>query len=482
MNQKKTLFFGAAIAFSFAISLASAGSPAKRPNLLVIITDEHHYNTLGCYGGKIVTTPNIDWLADNGAICTSYYATTPVCSPSRASLISGKYPQNTDVIQNNIPLRGNTKTLGSILGSRGYATGWAGKWHLDGAGKPQWAPKRNFGFEDNRYMFNRGHWKKFKDTKNGPAVGAKNKKGEANYNLNGADDKSFSTDWLVDKTLEFIKEKQNDPFCYVLSLPDPHGPNTVRPPYNTMYLGVDVPVPPSLTKQEDQTPKWAPKDPKMNPRLLRAIMPQYYGMVKCIDDNVGRIITALRETKALENTFIVFTSDHGDLCGEHGRANKGVPYEGSARIPFLLYAPGSVRPGTKINAALGSVDFLPTILPLLGQKVPLAFEGKDASSHFLGTATEDASDVTIIRGTGSKGWVAAISDRFKLVYSSNDKPWLFDLLNDPQELDNHFSSPEHSFTVKALSKALIDYNTLYNDPSLQQRQTIAQIKQVLSLN
>ncbi len=115
-------------------------------NLLVIQTDEHHFKTLGCYGGKIVKTPNIDWIGDSGAICTSFYATTPVCSPSRGALLSGRYPQHTPVTNNNIRLDDKIVTFAEILRRNGYATGYAGKWHLDGGGKPQWDPKRRFGF------------------------------------------------------------------------------------------------------------------------------------------------------------------------------------------------------------------------------------------------------------------------------------------------------------------------------------------------
>ncbi|MDH3584452.1 MAG: sulfatase-like hydrolase/transferase, partial [Phycisphaerae bacterium] len=149
------------------IGLIAAAAVAKEPpNLLVIMTDEHNFRTLGCYrallppdqafmwGPAVVKTPRIDSLASGGAICTSFYATTPVCSPSRGSFVSGRYPQNTPVVTNNIPLDGAIVTFAEILRRTGYATGYAGKWHLDGSGKPQWAPKRKFGFEDNRYMFN----------------------------------------------------------------------------------------------------------------------------------------------------------------------------------------------------------------------------------------------------------------------------------------------------------------------------------------
>ena len=126
-------------------------------NLLIIQTDEHHYGTLGCYGGTIVKTPNIDWIARQGARCDSFYATTPVCSPSRAALVTGRYPQKTPVVNNNIPLDDSVVTFAELLRRKGYQTGFAGKWHLDGSGKPQWAPKRKFGFtgfaEDVRVYF-----------------------------------------------------------------------------------------------------------------------------------------------------------------------------------------------------------------------------------------------------------------------------------------------------------------------------------------
>ena len=341
--------------------VASANA-ADKMNLLIIQTDEHHFGTLGCYGGRIVGTQNIDWLAKNGVLCTSFYATTPVCSPSRAAFISGHYPQKTPVVTNNIPLSDSVITFAHILKQQGYATGFAGKWHLDGPGKPQWAPNRKFGFTDNRWMYNRGHWKKFEITQKGPRVAASNAKGQANYDLAGADEKSFSTDWLCDRAVDFIHENSDKPFCYYVSLPDPHGPNTVRAPYDTMYANVEVPIPLTLQRQAAQIPNWGKPANGVSAAQLRKIMPAYYGMVKCIDDNVGKLIASLKAEGVLEKTIIVFTSDHGDLCGEHGRLNKGVPYEGSARVPFIVCAPSCLPSGKVVNEALTSVDFFPTIM------------------------------------------------------------------------------------------------------------------------
>jgi arylsulfatase A-like enzyme len=477
----------------FGLCPLSFAAPAARPNLIVIQTDEHNFRTLGCYRelltkeqafiwgeGVKVETPNIDWIAKNGAMADRFYATSPVCTPSRASLMTGHYPQNTGAIQNDLPLDGRMVTFAEVLRRNGYATGYAGKWHLDGPGKPQFGPERKFGFEDNRYMFNRGHWKKLVEDAGGPRVGAVNPQGEPNYNLAGADEKTFATDFLCDRTIEFIKKNQAKPFAYMVSIPDPHGPNTVRAPYDTMFLGLKFQPPRSAQSPGSNLPGYAAT---LAGRFNQAQMANYFGMVKCIDDNVGRILAALREAGILERTFIVFTSDHGDLCGEHGRDNKGVPMEGSSRIAFLLHAPGVVKPGTVVRPALGTVDFKPTMLALMGVANPVKDEGRDASALFRdGRAPADWKDVAFLRiGGGSKraapgedgeytggaGWLGAFSRQYKFVVAPGDAPSLFDLENDPNELTNIFDSPTHRDTVRRLGGELLAYAEKFNEPHLK---------------
>jgi arylsulfatase A-like enzyme len=455
-------------------------------NLLIISTDEHHFSTLGCYGGTTVDTPNIDWIAKNGARCTSFYATTPVCSPSRASLVSGLYPQKTPVTTNDVPLDDSIVTFAELLRRRGYATGYAGKWHLDGAGKPQWAPERKFGFEDNRYMFNRGHWKKFILTDDGPKVGAVDKKGNPSYGVDGADEKTFSTDWLCDRAMDFIGENADRPFCYMVSLPDPHGPNTVRAPYDTMYQDAAVPIPVSLVRKPEQIPAWG-KPAGVKPAQLQNLMRSYYGMVKCIDDNVGQVLDVLRERKLLDRTIIVFTSDHGDLCGEHGRLNKGVPYEGSARIPFLIHCPGKIKGNTVVNAALGTVDFLPTVLNLMDVPVSHKVDGRNATALFTEESAKDWEDITFVRSTGRRdragdAWISAITAQFKLVYSTNEEPWLIDLKNDPNELTNLFGQPIHKEKSRWMTERLLAYGKANDDEYLSNPRIRSWIDQVLRRN
>jgi len=463
-------------------SNASAASRAQdqRPNLLVIQTDEHNFRTLGCYRDSLpeseafvwgkdafVKTPHIDWLAKNGAICTSCYASTPVCSPSRASFMSGLYPQNTDTVNNNIPMRSDVRTFAEILSEQGWSTGYAGKWHLDGSGKPQWKPKRNFGFKDNRYMFNRGHWKVFHDTKDGPKIKSVNGKGKPTYSVKGADEKSFATDWLATKTIDFVKANQDKPFCYMVSIPDPHGPDSVRSPYDKQYAAMTFEHPPTSKKSRKGVPRWA-----MPAKKCSFNQANYFGMVKCIDDNVGRILKYLTDNNLIKNTIVVFTSDHGDLRGEHGRHNKGVPLEASAKIPFVLYYPSKVKAGTIIETSMGTVDFLPTILSLMNVSYADKKDGRDYSRFFTGGDTSGWEDITFMRSTGDadakNGWLSAVTAQHKLVLSVVDDPWLIDLRKNPDELTNVWDNPEYSAARNRLSKALKDYGKKYKDMRIAQ--------------
>ena len=479
MYMQKSLFI-ISIILLLGFSCCKPKKQVVKPNLLIIQTDEHNFRTLGCYretlthdqaflwGDSVaVETPEIDALAEDGVLCTSFYASTPVCSPSRSSFISGLYPQNTGVITNDIPLLDEIISFAHVLTEQGYATGYAGKWHLDGDGKPQWDPDRNFGFIDNRYMYNRGHWKMIEDPDNGPRVASLNAKGNADYGLKGVNEENFTTDYLTKKTIDFIKAHKDEPFCYMLSYPDPHGPNTVRAPYNSMYEHFVFEKPYTHGAEVDDLPSWGKK--AKNTIRPKAIA-NYWGMVKCIDDNVGKIVSYLEESDLLDNTIVVFTSDHGDLLGEHHKDNKGNPYEGSAKIPFIIRYPSKLPAGLVINQALSVVDFTPTILSLMDAPGTGYEEGRDASLLFSGDMNIDWTDIAFMRGTGSKDgtddkWLSAVSDRYKIVFSPEpeDLPWLFDLQEDPDELVNFFKHPDYQEIRKEMSAHLIEYGKKMND-------------------
>ncbi|HBV65891.1 MAG TPA: sulfatase, partial [Rhodopirellula sp.] len=326
--KKNNLLFCVIVCLFLGGPLCAQGSD-NQPNILLIITDEHNFRTLGCYRetlsteqaemwgpGSIVDTPNFDRLAKDGILCTRAYATAPVCSPCRAAMITGMYPQNTGVPTNNAKLRDDVPTLARIMANQGYQTSFVGKWHLGGDGKPEWSPKIDGGFQNKSYMFNRGHWKKFAPTKTGAKVDARDKSGAPSYGVSGADEDSFSTDFLTDRAIELMAEAGDQPFLTVVSYPDPHGPNTVRAPYNRMYDHLRFLPPRTYGRDDVAIPKWL-GNAKNHAVFRGSQMSQYFGMVKCIDDNLGRIFTALQRSGKLDSTIIMMTSDHGDLCYEH---------------------------------------------------------------------------------------------------------------------------------------------------------------------
>ncbi|MBF0199040.1 MAG: sulfatase-like hydrolase/transferase [Planctomycetes bacterium] len=299
--------------FAPAIS-AQKKESTQRPNLIVIHTDEHNFRTLGCYRdlmsedqayiwgkGVKVDTPNIDSLAKEGAICTSYYAASPVCTPSRASLLTGLYPQVTGSPKNDMPLNDDIVTFAELFRRNGYATSYVGKWHLDGHDKPGFAPKRKFGFEDNRYMINRGHWKMLTDSPDGVSfVGSFNEsKNKYTFDINQADPENFTTDYLMNKTIDIIDRDKGKPFCLMLSIPDPHGPNQVRVPYDTMYSGMKFQDPKSMNVKGAKVPKWCSQGKKNSVKKFQEKDQRqnawYFGMVKCIDDNMGKLIAYLKK-------------------------------------------------------------------------------------------------------------------------------------------------------------------------------------------
>ena len=470
------------IIFIFLISLSYVFG-GKSPNVIIIQTDEHNLRTLGCYReymsedqafiwGKdvMVETPHIDSLAKDGLICTNYFAASPVCTPSRASWVSGLYPQATGSPSNNLPLKDSIVTFAEVLRKRGYATSYLGKWHLDGDAKPGWAPSRKFGFSDNRFMFNRGHWKNFEMTEDGPRVGAR-KNNQPTYDLDDADEKSFATDWLVDRSLEILERDKNKPFCMMLALPDPHGPNTVREPYDSMYDHLVFKQPVTMRKvlaALRNQPGWMSTEGGKNlvKKINQESMANYFGMVRCIDDNIGKILSFLKSNQLDQNTIVVFTSDHGDMMCEHCRMNKGLPYKTSVGIPFLLRYPDRVPAGKVIHTAYTTVDFFPTLMGLMEIEDDLPkFHGLDASIAFTNKKKEIARDrIVYVRHSGG-AWVAAFDRRYKLVISSLDQPWLYDLEKDPDELVNYFGREGYDEHFIRLRDELIAQMKKFKEPA-----------------
>ena len=489
---------GAGKWLTFSLSLGAALAQAKeQPNLLVIITDEHNLRTLGCYRdqlaqdqaeiwGKdnVVETPNIDKLASWGTLFDRMYCSAPVSTTARASMFTGYYGHEVHVPKNSTKpgdgryLRGDVKTIAEVLLDAGYSTGYTGKWHLAEATEPHefWQPHpvgmegHNYGFEDNRFMFNGGHGKYLGLDKQGnpyfafkqPKAYSTDKYGQPLYKDKKGDQVKFTTDFLTDRTVEFIDKNAENPFFYVVSIPDPHTPDQVRAPYDTMYTHMSFEFPATYNiKMGEDAPSWQKPDGKA--KKLMTSLPQYFGMVKNIDDNIGRIITKLENEGILENTIIVFTSDHGDLLGEHARMNKGTIHETSLRVPFII-AHGSkaskplVPRDNVVDLVGNTTDWMPTFLELLGVDSPQA-SGRSLVPILSNKAPKGWNNVTF----SQLGFSVATDGRYKLRVSPyQEKPWLIDLKEDPTETINFIDDPKYKDVVQNLAQNLVTYNKEHN--------------------
>ncbi len=438
---------------------------AGKPNLLIIHTDQQSWWTLGCYGGTVVETPNIDRLAANGARFTNFFTNSAVCTPSRGCFVTGRYPESHGAYVNNVPLNRDEITFAEVLRQEGYRTGYVGKWHLDGTPRPGWVhPDRTMGFDEAEYMFNRGHWKKMEDTAQGdvqPTVYP--------YRVIG-DEETYATDWLTNKALKFLEANDDQAFCFMLSLPDPHGPVDVRPPYDTLFEPSQMELPASFV--DENLPDWAANLQRNSPfgtdkpnraDTLRRFLALYYGEVKLIDDAVGRILAKLEADGIMDNTIIVFTTDHGEYAGEHGLQGKNHIYETAYRIPMIIHWPAGIAPGTVVDQLVSTVDFQPTILTLMGVDLCGREQGRDGSA--LMQQNDAAWNDEVQFHHANHRFAGVFTRRYELALVRDGKDVLFDRINDPQQMHNLIEDPAHADTVSKLRRKIIDHHQELDTPS-----------------
>jgi len=447
------------ILFVFLVGVIVAGCGQRKLNLLILHTDQQSQWTVGAYGmdelrGPL-TTPNLDALAEDGILFTNFFTNSGVCSPSRALMMTGCYATRNGVYSNNMVMS-DIPTLATQLNDAGYTTGYAGKWHLSGTAKPGWEPD-GYGWTDNRYMFNRGHYKKITD------LDGENPKAYP-YKVIG-DEKSFTTDWLTNKTLEFIRAKQNERFAYMVSYPDPHQPWEVREPYNSMYAPSDMSIPESFSQRIDPQTGWHADIVKTHKNLsqakLQRIKSMYSGSVNLLDYNMGRIIDELKELDLYDKTLIVFTTDHGEYMGEHGMLYKNNFYETAYRLPFILRIPDGEK--EIVNDHIFSmVDFMPGILNLLGIEPNEEVQGQDFSSLLTEESTEWTEEAHVHHAT-HKGAGIFTPDYYLLLHRSGEH-LLFNRVSDPYELYNLYGDPDFQSIVKEMTERIMEHHKLYDTP------------------
>lgn len=354
------------IAALLSVPAKLAANPSSKPNFVFFLVDDLGWMDLGCYGSTYHETPNIDALAKSGVRFTNAYAASPVCSPTRAAIMTGQYPSRVD-ITDWIPGRGannpklitpedrdnlalNETTLAETFRDKGYQTFYAGKWHLGDEGHfPQ-----DQGFDINKGGHHKGS----------PPGGY-----YAPFNNPQLDDKPddrYLTDRLTDESVEFIDQRDpNDPFLLYFSFYTVHTPVQGNDQYDDYFT----------EKAKSLTGSTEPIRERDGLTRPRQDNPQYAAMAKSLDDNVGRVLDALEARDLDENTVIIFTSDNGGLStlariGPSSqlplRAGKGWCYEGGIRVPLIIRAPGISQAGLVSDTPAISMDYFPTMLDLAG--------------------------------------------------------------------------------------------------------------------
>jgi len=394
---------------------ATTGVQAQRPrtpNLLFVVADAWRGVTLPSAGDPNLRAPNLARLAREGADCRRTYTSYPVCCPSRAAMLTGKFPHAAGVTRNHALLPLAQPTMSAALKQAGYRTGYIGKWHLDGEENPGFVPpQRRRGFDYwAAYNVQHQHFGSvyFRDTPVPiPAPG-------------------FEPDHLTDLEVDFLRQPSRQPFFLYLSIVAPHAPLT-PPPRHATYD-------PASLKLRNNVPKNAEAE-------ARKSLAGYYGLCSAVDECVGRLLATLDDRRLVDDTIVVFTGDHGESLGSHGVEEIDLPYEEVSRIPFLMRYPRRIRASTTIDTPVSNVDFAPTLLALCGVSPPKGMQGE----NLTGVLTQGRRPARVIYCEGGvyqpQPWRMAVRGNYKLVTDAALSPTQFyDLAEDPYELDDRVAA------------------------------------------
>jgi len=478
MNRREFLKISAVGGASMALESCAgltkrrnAGS-SRRPNLLFVFADQLGYTRCGYAGDAKARTPNIDALARQGVNFCNAVSNMPVCAAYRASLFTGKYPTSTGMVINELRMRTGHECFGHVLTHSGYQTGYIGKWHLyaNELGNHH-DPKNSFvppgpnrlGFDGYwaAYNFHHGYYNAYYHTDSPRKIF---------YGEN-----VYEPDAQTDLMIDFLSgsAKADKAFAAFLSYGTPHDPwadDNVPEEYRKMFEGVSFPNPPNY---KDRNDKYADGWGRLNPehrKSLETWRRNYYAMTANLDWNIGRLLDALDKAGLAQNTIVVFTSDHGEMFGAHGRRAKNIFYEEAARIPFIIRWPVNIPAGLVSDAPLSTVDMMPTILSLMDLKIPEDVEGMDLGSCALGRKGPEPQ-AAMLQNTGACAawengheWRALRDKRYTYaVYRVDKSELLFDNKNDPYQMTNLAADPGHVKTLARFRKMLAAKMRYIND-------------------
>lgn len=471
---------------------------ARKPNLLFIWTDEQQARTMAAYGNIKIKTPNLNKLSSESVVFLNPYVTQPVCTPSRAAILTGLYPHASGCLSNNTPLNDSIAAFPRLLNDPAYQAAYMGKWHLGNEIFPQQGFQTWVSMED-------GYSKYFRDPGDQDTRSSYHhwlvSKG---YRPDGTDHK-FSRGFaaalpiehckpafLAEQACDYMQRNKDNPFILYVNFLEPHMPFTG--PLNDMYkpAGVDLPMNYADSLDDNEPLRFRVKREVTMRKYgkseedMRKLIAKYWGLVSQVDQSVGKILDKLKELGLDENTIVVFTSDHGDMMGAHNMVEKQVMFEEAIRVPLLIKAPFLKVPPKKVAERVSQIDLVPTLLELMGAQIPGQLQGKSLvpvirgeknagdyifvewnpdpesnDSQFKDSKLAPTEEILAAVETSSRAVIAP--DGWKLSLSLRDRNQLFDLTNDSLETTNLFYDPKYKEKVRELALKIKEWQVQTGD-------------------
>jgi choline-sulfatase len=451
--------------------------PDHRPNLLVIVSDEHDAAVTGCYGHPTVKTPHLDRLAQGGTVFERAYCTSPICVPSRLSFLTGRYPHDVGAWDNGSALDSRVPTWGHFLGRAGYETVICGRTHFNGA-------DRLHGF-DRRLSDDLPSW--YSTGPRAPSRTADARRTRPHVAITRASEDESDAYMLRHDThdatvaalcRDFLTQKaaapRDRPWLLYCGLIHPHFPLVAPRAYLDLYDPSTVRLPPTwdeaLAAQHpaiQQLRRGLANDVPLTDEAVRRAMAAYWALVTLVDERIGTILECLDGSPLRENTVVLYTSDHGDTAGHHGLWQKHCFYEPAVRVPLLLRLPPSLRanrgPGgglpPRVEGNVSLLDLLPTLLELADQPIPTHLPGRSLLSVASSATTGADAARPVFAELHSEGTLSAAymvkRGAFKYCHYVGSRPQLFNTQDDPLERDDLSANPAYAGTVADLHSELL---------------------------
>ena len=475
--------------FLQAAAAAGAAPSVSRPNILLFCTDQQRFDTIHALGNQHIRTPNLDRLVNSGVAFTNAYCQTPICTASRASFLTGCYASTLHVNRNGneyFPAVHTPRLISRILNSAGYDCGLVGKFHLSSASKRveprlddgyrlfEWShgPRDDWPVPQQAYI----RWLRDRGVDFRKAYGARKLAGRPDEFNAGIAARHHETAWCAETAVSWLSGTLRAPWFITVNTYAPHPPFHPPPEFLERMDPSKMPLPLWGPGEMENQARFAKVDFQSKPRdpssyASRYMKAAYYAQVEFVDHNLGLVLDALERSGQRENTLIVFTSDHGEMMGDHGLVHKGCRfYEGLTHVPLIFSWPARLKQAFRSPALVELTDIVPTLLEGLGLRVPEYVQGKSAWPVLSGAAARrrpfvrseyhdalqlpDATHANMLR-----------NERYKLAYyHGHPAGELYDLEKDPNEFRNLWDDPQHLALKHELTKELFDAVMLATDP------------------